>query len=161
MKLTDQKLQLDLIRAYWQRADDNWHYPAYRRPYNWLIHTLSGRGRVELSDRSIALEPHSLVVIPLNQLCHYRCSEPMHLGASAFTLTLDSGLDLFELYRPPSAPIPLKDSSAIAAIIEAQDSPQSHFQALSAMYQLLAPLIEAAALRWPRHQKATLLFLLT
>ena len=142
--LCKQKLQLSFIRSYWHQADTSWCYPSYRRPYNWLIHTLSGRGSVLLGNETIELLPNTLVVLPLNQLCHYRCEEPMKFGACAFTLELASGLDVFELYQPPIKPFLQRDTQPIGDIIKAGSSDLDYFSAIASMYQLLAPIINTS-----------------
>ncbi|EPJ56078.1 MAG: hypothetical protein OFPI_01140 [Osedax symbiont Rs2] len=141
MSLASQPLTLNLIRSYGQRTGQHWNYPAYRRPYNWLIHVFSGYGEVQLENRSISLQPDSLVVLPLNQLAHSRCFEPMQLGACAFTLQVNSGLDVFELYNPPLQPIGMRDKSLIEQVINAGKSDRDYMSAVAAMYQLLAPVI--------------------
>jgi len=147
--LYKQKLQLTIIRSYWQQADTSWCYPSYRRPYNWLIHTLSGRGTVQLGNESIELLPNTLVVLPLNQLCHYRCQEPMKLGACAFTLELASGLDVFELYQPSITPFENTDIQPISNIIKASSTDQGYFSAIASMFQLLSPIIATSVARAP------------
>ncbi|OUS35053.1 AraC family transcriptional regulator ['Osedax' symbiont bacterium Rs2_46_30_T18] len=142
MSIASQPLRLNLIRSYRERTGQHWNYPAYRRPYNWLIHTFSGRGEVKLQNRSIALQPNSVVILPLNQLAHYRCSEPMQLGSCAFTLQANSGLDVFELYNPPLKPIVIADKQLIEQVINAGNSDSDYFSAVAAMYQLLTPIIE-------------------
>lgn len=142
MSLNTQALTLNLIRSYWQDADQNWHYPSYQRPYNWLIHTLSGRGYVQLDDHKIELVPNTLALLPLNQACHYRCVEPMRIGACAFTLELPSGIDVFQLYRAPTQPKSFSDTNPITEIIEAATSSGGYFSAISGLYKLLSPIIE-------------------
>lgn len=142
MSLSSQSLRLNIIRSYRERTGHHWNYPAYRRPYNWLIHTFSGRGEVQLENGSIALQPNSVVVLPLNKLAHYRCSEPMQLGSCAFTLQASSGLDVFELYNPPLQPVVITDQQLIEQVINAGKSDRNYFSALAAMYQLLTPIIE-------------------
>lgn len=139
--LSQQKLQLSFIRSYWQQTDTSWRYPSYRRPYNWLIHTLSGRGTVQMENNSIELLPNTLAVLPLNQLCHYRCQGPMKFGACAFTLELATGLDVFELYEPPLKPLNFLDIQPINNIIKAGNNDSEYFSAIASMYQLLSPII--------------------
>lgn len=142
MSLNTQALTLNLIRSYWQDADKNWHYPSYQRPYNWLIHTMSGRGYVQLDDYQIELLPNTLALLPLNKACHYRCIEPMKIGACAFNLELPSGIDVFQLYRAPTQPTQFSDAEPITKIIEASASSASYFSAISSLYQILTPVIE-------------------
>ena len=142
MTLKPEAFTLNIIRSYWQNADQNWHYPSYQRPYNWLIHTLSGRGHVQVNDQKIELLPNTLALLPLNQSCHYQCSEPMSLGACAFTLELPSGIDVFQLYKAPSHPISFSDDRPISNIINANDTNAGYFGAIASLYSLLTPIIE-------------------
>ncbi|MEH6446140.1 MAG: AraC family transcriptional regulator [Oceanospirillaceae bacterium] len=137
-----QSLQLNLIRSYWQSANTNWNYPSYQRPYNWLIHTISGHGLVQLDDYSIELKPNTLALLPLNKQCHYHCYEPMQLGACAFTLEMPSGVDIFQLYQPPKIPIHFNDQTLMTKIINPAQTHKHYFEALAATYQLLAPIID-------------------
>lgn len=145
MILSPYALELKFIRSYWQNPDKDWIYPSYQRPYNWLIHTLSGRGLVTMKNRSIELLPNTLALLPLNQQCHYQCIEPMQLGAFAFTLEMPSGVDVFQLYQPSSKPINHSDRGSISRIIQwqnqAADTNTQYFEALAAAYQLLTPII--------------------
>lgn len=141
MKLSEHTLNLELIRSYWQQADLHWNYPSYRRPYNWLIQTLSGSGEVKVENDIVPLQKNSIVIIPLNKLCHYRCLEPMTIGACAFNLSTRSGMDIFELYQPPKTPIPIHSTKALTHIIDTNHSDTDYLQSLAAMYQLLTPVI--------------------
>ncbi|EPJ48667.1 MAG: hypothetical protein OFPII_04760 [Osedax symbiont Rs1] len=151
MKSTLQNSSLNLIRSYWQSADQSWHYPAYQRPYNWLIYTVSGRGLVQLDDYSIELLPNTLALLPLQQSCHYRCIEPMQIGACAFNLELSTGLDLFQVYTPPTSPVSFTDQAAMTSVIASQNSNQEYFQALAAIYQMLAPIIADSRVKTAPH----------
>lgn len=145
MTLTSEAFTLNIIRSYWQSADQNWHYPSYQRPYNWLIHTFSGKGHVQVNDYRIELLPNTLALLPLNQPCHYQCSEPMKIGACAFTLELASGIDVFQLYNAPSHPVCFNDKQLISNIIDAGDSNRDYFNSIASLYNLLTPIIENSA----------------
>jgi AraC-like DNA-binding protein len=144
--LSSHSLDLKIIRSYWQSPDKNWLYPSYQRPYNWLIHTLSGHGIVKMKNHSIELLPNTLALLPLNQQCHYQCIQPMKIGAFAFTLELSSGADVFQLYHPPKHPVSCSNTLPISNIIEWQnkrtETNAQYFQALTAAYQLLTPIID-------------------
>jgi len=146
MILSAHALELKLIRSYWQNPDRDWLYPSYQRPYNWLIHTLSGRGIVKMQNHTIELLPNTLALLPLNQQCHYQCIEPMQLGAFAFTLQMPSGIDVFQLYQPPTHPIVYSERAPISDIIQRQNQVSNtnaqYFKALTAAYQLLTPIID-------------------
>ena len=137
---------LKLIRSYWQQASKTWHYPAYERPYNWLIYTASGAGEVALDDYSIQLQPQTLTLIPLNRRCHYSCSQEMQIAACAFTLELPSGLDNFQLYEPPHKAISFDQSHLLSKVIDNQQSPTAHFEAMAAMYNMLALIMAQSTL---------------
>ena len=147
MQLTDANLSLSLVRSYWQLAEFDWEYSGYQRPYNWLIYTRSGRGYVELKNRRLNLLPGSMVVVPLNHECHYYCSEPMEIGACAFTLQMAPGVDVFDLYRVPDNPVPVNDEQLFSDIIEASSLAGGTLLAMGAMLKLLAPVIEASTTR--------------
>jgi AraC-like DNA-binding protein len=99
-----------------------------------------------MHNHSIELLPNTLALLPLNQSCHYQCIEPMQLGAFAFTLEMPSGIDVFQLYQPPTQPIDYSDSRPISDIIKWQnqqkDTNTQYFEALTAAYQLLTPIID-------------------
>lgn len=144
--LSAHPLNLKIIRSYWQSPDENWLYPSYQRPYNWLIHTLSGEGVVRMKNHSIELLPNTLALLPLNQQCHYQCIKPMEIGAFAFTLELPSGADVFQLYQPPKHSVEYSNEQPISNVIEWQNTDvevnEKYFQALASAYQLLTPIIE-------------------
>ncbi|WP_271270380.1 helix-turn-helix domain-containing protein [Aliamphritea hakodatensis] len=147
MQLTDANLSLSLVRSYWQKADLDWAYPSYQRPYNWLIYTRSGRGYVELEGRRLKLLPGSMVVVPLNRECHYHCTEPMEIGACAFTLQMSPGVDVFDLYRVPDNPVAVTDEQLFRDVIEAEQKPGGTLLAMGAVLRLLAPVLDVAATR--------------
>lgn len=147
MQLTDANLSLSLVRSYWQQAELDWAYPSYQRPYNWLIYTRSGRGNVELGSRRLKLLPGSMVVVPLNRECHYHCTEPMEIGACAFTLQMSPGVDVFDLYRVPDNPVPVSDAQLFSDIIDADSQAGCTLLAMGAVLRLLAPVLEASTTR--------------
>lgn len=146
MEIIDSNLKLSLVRSYWQQAGLDWAYHSYQRPYNWLIYTRSGSGSVTTDYAELPLRAGTMVVVPLNHLCHYRCHEPMEIGACAFTLQVAQGIDAFDLLAAPEQPLPVSDSQLFAAIIEATDDNQGKLQAMGAMYQLLSGFMRDARL---------------
>lgn len=146
LEIIDSNLRLSLVRSYWQQAGLDWAYHGYQRPYNWLIYTRSGSGSVVTDRCEISLQRDSMVVVPLNHLCHYRCHEPMEIGACAFTLQVAQGIDAFDLIAPPDQPLAVTDPDLFSAIIDATDDNAGKFKAMGAMYQLLSGFMADARL---------------
>ncbi|MHC4884359.1 MAG: helix-turn-helix transcriptional regulator [Planctomycetota bacterium] len=75
-------------------TENSWEAENYIRPYSWLYLVEAGTAIVERDGQTIEMKVGSQVLVPLNRLCHYRCTGPTRVHGLAFNCRLMGAIDL-------------------------------------------------------------------